>query len=260
MIDNLNLLKKKALPIRFLTVALKKTSGRSSLTGHITVRHKGGGHKRRYRLIDFFRSITEWPAYLVRTEYDPNRNAYVGLVVYGNGVLSYIIQPQKLEIGQLIASSFDDRLPIQVGNACQLQYIPIGTFIHNVQLKPFSYAKIARAAGAFVQVLKRSATFTLLRLPSSEIRYVSSKCIAVIGAVSNPLFRFHFKSKAGQNRWLGKRPRVRGVAMNPIDHPHGGGQGKTSGGRPSVSPWAIQTKGYKTVKNYSKLIFKRRIK
>lgn len=257
---NGNLLKNKDLPIRFLTVALRKSNGRSSLTGHITVRHRGGGHKKRYRLIDFFRSITEWPGYLVRVEYDPNRNCFIGLVIYGNGVLSYILQPQKLEVGHLIVSSLEDRLPIQMGNACQLQYIPIGTFVHNVQLKRFSYAKIARAAGAFVQVLKRSSVYTLLRLPSSEIRYISSKCTAVIGAVSNPLFRFQFKKKAGQNRWLGERPSVRGVAMNPIDHPHGGGQGKTSGGRPSVSPWAIQTKGYKTVKNYSKLIFKRRIK
>lgn len=261
MLLNTAYTKEKSLStLRNLTVSLKKTSGRSTLDGHITVRHRGGAHKRRYRKIDFYRSFYDQAGLVLRSERDPNRNVEILLVCYSNGALSYLIQAEGLKEGSFIFSS-QNKLPISVGNAMPLQYIPIGTLVHNVQLQPSLKFTFARSAGAYIQVLKKAKELTLVRMPSKELRYISSNCIATVGIVGNALFKFKKLYKAGQNRWLGIRPHVRGVAMNPIDHPHGGGQGKTSGGRPSVTPWARLTKGYKT--NRSKLknrfIFKRRI-
>jgi len=244
--------------IKPLTSKLRSASGRSSLTGHVTVRHRGGAHSRRYRLVDFYRSLVGVPAYVLQIERDPIRNAYIALVCYANGVLSYILQPQNLKIGDIVLSSYSS-IGLAIGNALPLDFIPIGTLVHNIQLTPYSRSVLVRAAGTFAQVLKKTPFYTLVRLPSSEIRYVSSMSLATVGAISNPLYKFSSLYKAGQARWLGRRPSVRGVAMNPIDHPHGGGQGKTSGGRPSVSPWAIPTKGFRTVRKNNPLIFKRRI-
>jgi large subunit ribosomal protein L2 len=246
--------------IRNLTVALKRTSGRSSLDGHITVRHRGGAHKKRYRKIDFYRTFYDHAGLVLRLERDPNRNVDIALVCYSNGALSYLIQTEGVPVGSFIFSS-KGKLPIVNGNAMPLRYVPIGTFVHNVQLQPSLKFTVARAAGAYVQVLKKAKDLTLVRMPSKELRYISSHCLATVGTVGNALFKFKKLYKAGQNRWLGFRPRVRGVAMNPIDHPHGGGQGKTSGGRPSVTPWARLTKGYKTnrTKLKNRFIFKKRV-
>lgn len=248
----------KFISVKPLTRKLRAGSGRSSLTGRITIRHRGGGHARRYRLVDFYRSLYDLPAYVLRVEKDPIRNAYIALICYANGVLSYILQPQNLLVGSLVLSS-KDPVPLSIGNTLPLEFIPIGTFIHNVQLIPNTRAAVGRAAGILIQVLRKTPRYTLLRLPSTELRYVPSFCMATVGAVSNPLYKFTSLRKAGQSRWLGLRPSVRGVAMNPIDHPHGGGQGKTSGGRPSVSPWAIPTKGFKTVRKHKSLVFKARV-
>jgi len=261
MIKDIKIDKSTNIPsVRNLTVALKRTSGRSSLDGHITVRHRGGAHKKRYRKIDFYRTCYDQAGLVLRSERDPNRNVEIVLVCYSNGALSYLIQAEGVNLGTFIFSS-QNKLPIANGNAMPLRYIPIGTFVHNVQLQPSLKFTIARAAGTYVQVLKKAKELTLVRMPSKELRYISSHCLATVGVVGNALFKFKKLYKAGQNRWLGFRPRVRGVAMNPIDHPHGGGQGKTSGGRPSVTPWARLTKGYKTnrTKLKNKFIFKKRI-
>jgi large subunit ribosomal protein L2 len=245
--------------LKNLTIMLKSSAGRSSSDGHITVRHRGGGHSNRYRLIDFFRSILDIPAIVLRVERDPVRNAYICLICYANGTLSYLIQPEALNIGQVVMAS-TKWLPTEIGNALPLSFIPIGTLVHNVQLTPSGKSLIVRAAGTSAQILKQSRFYTLLKLPSTELRFFNSNCIATVGVVSNSLFKFKHLNKAGNSRWLGRRPSVRGVAMNPIDHPHGGGQGKTSGGRPSVSAWAKLTKGYKTVRTKKNtLIFKSRL-
>jgi large subunit ribosomal protein L2 len=254
-----NKIKRRQKLLKRLSISIKSSAGRSSVDGHITVRHRGGGHKRRYRVIDFFRAILDIPAIILRVERDPIRKAFIALVCYSNGILSYIIQPHNLDTGKVFISSLA-WLPPDIGNAMPLKYIPIGTLVHNIQITPHSVGSIVRSAGTSAQILKKTSTHTLIKLPSTELRYILSSSLATIGMVSNPQYKFEKLEKAGQSRWLGRRPSVRGVAMNPIDHPHGGGQGKTSGGRPSVSLWARLTKGFKTVRNKNPLVFKSRLK
>jgi large subunit ribosomal protein L2 len=244
--------------VKNLTVALQRSSGRSTVTGHITVRHRGGGGKRRYPRVDFFRIFHEMPAVVVRSEVDPTRNAFVSLLCYKSGFLSYILGPELLQSGMVVMSSYGG-LPIRRGNTMPLEFIPIGSRVHNVQISKSAHFGLVRAAGTSAQVLKKLPGFTLIRMPSSELRLISSECSATVGAVSNAGYKFESLRKAGQSRWLGIRPTVRGVAMNPIDHPHGGGQGKTAGGRPSVTPWARPTKGYRTVRSTNRFIVKRRV-
>jgi large subunit ribosomal protein L2 len=207
----------------------------------------GGGHKRRYRTVDFKRRRFDVSATVERLEYDPNRTAFIALVRYDDGELSYILAPQRLKAGDKVVSG--DKVDIKPGNAMPLRSIPVGTVVHNVEMKPGRGGQIARAAGNYVQLVGRDADYALLRLSSGEVRKVRSECMATIGAVSNPDQQNINIGKAGRNRWLGKRPSVRGVAMNPIDHPHGGGEGRTSGGRHPVTPWGKGTKGTKTRRN-----------
>jgi large subunit ribosomal protein L2 len=233
----------KGRPLKILTKGKVSSGGRNNL-GRITVRHRGGGHKRLYRFVDFKRLNDDTKAKVERIEYDPNRTAYIALVRYENGDFSYILAPQRLEVGSVIASGFGSE--IQIGNSLKLKDIPVGTVVHNVEMKPGKGGQIARSAGTSVQVLGRDSGYIQLKLSSGEIRMVKGECKATIGTVSNPDHKNINLSKAGRSRWLGRRPSVRGVAMNPIDHPHGGGEGKTSGGRHPVTPWGQPTKGHKT--------------
>ncbi len=244
LIDRKTLWKKK--PEKSLTVGLKKTGGRNN-TGRITTRHIGGGHKQRYRLIDFKRNLFDVPGTVERLEYDPNRTAFIALLSYENGEKRYILAPHGLKVGDVVFSGPES--DIKVGNCLPLINIPVGTIIHNVEMKPGKGAQIARSAGCFVQLIGKDKGYAQLRLSSGEIRLINSACLATIGSVSNPDNRNINIGKAGRNRWLGIRPTVRGTAMNPVDHPHGGGQGKTSGGRHPVTPWGLPTKGKKTRKN-----------
>jgi large subunit ribosomal protein L2 len=247
-------------PVKSLTRGLISSGGRNNL-GRITVRHRGGGHKRSYRLIDFKRIRDGEDATVERIEYDPNRTSFIALIRYQSGDFSYIIAPQKLNKGALISSGKGS--DIRVGNTLELKDIPVGTVVHNVEMKPGKGAQIARSAGTSVQILGRDSGYIQLRLSSGEIRMVKGECRATVGVVSNPDQKNISLSKAGRNRWLGKRPTVRGVAMNPIDHPHGGGEGKTSGGRHPVTPWGKPTKGHKTrskKKMTDSLIIRRRRK
>jgi large subunit ribosomal protein L2 len=236
----------KGDPVKALTEGLRKTGGRNT-HGHITARRMGGGHKRRYRMVDFKRRKFDMSATVERLEYDPNRTAFIALVRYDDGELSYILAPQRLKSGDKVVSG--DKVDIKPGNAMPLRSIPVGTVVHNVEMKPGRGGQIARAAGNYVQLVGRDADYALLRLSSGEVRKVRSECMATIGAVSNPDQQNINIGKAGRNRWLGVRPSVRGVAMNPIDHPHGGGEGRTSGGRHPVTPWGKGTKGTKTRRN-----------
>jgi large subunit ribosomal protein L2 len=236
----------KGDPVKALTEGLRKSGGRNN-HGHITARRMGGGHKRRYRMVDFKRRKFEMTATVERLEYDPNRTAFIALVRYDDGELSYILAPQRLKAGDKVVSG--DKVDIKPGNAMPLRSIPVGTVVHNVEMKPGRGGQIARAAGNYVQLVGRDADYALLRLSSGEVRKVRSECMATIGAVSNPDQQNINVGKAGRNRWLGRRPSVRGVAMNPIDHPHGGGEGRTSGGRHPVTPWGKGTKGTKTRRN-----------
>ena len=236
----------KGDPVKALTEGLRKSGGRNN-HGHITARRMGGGHKRRYRMVDFKRRKFEMAATVERLEYDPNRTAFIALVRYDDGELSYILAPQRLKAGDKVVSG--DKVDIKPGNAMPLRSIPVGTVVHNVEMKPGRGGQIARAAGNYVQLVGRDADYALLRLSSGEVRKVRSECMATIGAVSNPDQQNINIGKAGRNRWLGRRPSVRGVAMNPIDHPHGGGEGRTSGGRHPVTPWGKGTKGTKTRRN-----------
>jgi large subunit ribosomal protein L2 len=247
----------KGDPVKNLTEGLKSTGGRNN-HGHITTRHKGGGHRRRYRIIDFKRRKFDVAGTVERIEYDPNRTAFIALVKYPDGELSYILAPQRLAIGDSVVSG--ERVDIKPGNALPMRNIPVGTIIHNVELKPGSGGKLARSAGTFVQLVGKDQGYALLRLASGEVRKVSADCLATVGAVSNPDEQNVKIGKAGRNRWLGWRPSVRGTAMNPIDHPHGGGEGRTKGGRHPVTPWGQPTKGYKTRHNKAtdKLIIRRR--
>jgi large subunit ribosomal protein L2 len=236
----------KGAPVKALTEGLRKSGGRNN-HGHITARRMGGGHKRRYRMVDFKRRRFDATATVERLEYDPNRTAFIALVRYDDGELSYILAPQRLKAGDKVVSG--DKVDIKPGNAMPLRSIPVGTVVHNVEMKPGRGGQIARAAGNYVQLVGRDADYALLRLSSGEVRKVRSECMATIGAVSNPDQQNINIGKAGRNRWLGRRPSVRGVAMNPIDHPHGGGEGRTSGGRHPVTPWGKGTKGTKTRRN-----------
>jgi large subunit ribosomal protein L2 len=247
----------KGSPIKNLTEGLKSSGGRNN-HGHITTRHHGGGHRRRYRIIDFKRKKFDVAGTVERIEYDPNRTAFIALVKYSDGELAYILAPQRLAVGDSVVSG--ERADIKPGNALPMRNIPVGTVIHNVELKPGSGGKIARSAGTFVQLVGKDQGYALLRLSSGETRKVPAECLATIGAVSNPDQQNVKIGKAGRNRWMGWRPSVRGTAMNPIDHPHGGGEGRTKGGRHPVTPWGKPTKGAKTRHNKQtdKLIIRRR--
>ncbi len=249
----------KGGPVKALSEGLTKKGGRNN-AGRITARRRGGGHKRLYRMVDFKRRKFDMPAKVLRLEYDPNRTAFIALVEYQDGEVSYILAPQRLEVGDSVISG--ERADIKPGNALPLASIPVGTIVHNVEMKPGKGGQIARSAGTYVQLVGRDAGHALLRLGSGEVRMVRAECMATIGAVSNPDQANIKLGKAGRKRWLGKRPSVRGVAMNPVDHPHGGGEGRTSGGRHPVTPWGRPTKGAKTRHNKKtdRLIVRRRRK
>ena len=233
-------------PVKALTEGKRAKGGRNN-RGRITLRWRGGGHKQRYRIIDFKRRKADQPAEVVRLEYDPNRSGFIALIKYEDGELSYILAPQRLKEGDKVVSG--ERVDVKPGNAMPMRNIPVGTIIHNVEMKPGKGGQFARAAGTYAQLVGRDAGYALLRLSSGEVRMVRAECMATIGAVSNPDQQNVSIGKAGRNRWLGRRPSVRGVAMNPIDHPHGGGEGRTSGGRHPVTPWGKPTKGKKTRHN-----------
>ena len=249
----------KGKPVKPLTEGLTSKGGRNNL-GRITVRRRGGGHKRRYRKVDFKRRKIDLVATVERLEYDPNRSAFIALIKYSDGENSYILAPQRVDVGDKIISG--ERVDIKPGNAMPLENIPVGTIIHNVEMKPGGGGQIARAAGAYVQLVGKDGGFAQLRLGSGELRMVPARCIATVGSVSNADNKNTNMGKAGRNRWLGKRPSVRGVAMNPVDHPHGGGEGRSSGGRHPVTPWGVQTKGKRTrgKKPSDKYIMRRRYK
>ncbi|PLX34336.1 MAG: 50S ribosomal protein L2 [Hyphomicrobiales bacterium] len=236
----------KGKPVKSLTEGLISKGGRNN-HGRVTARRRGGGHKRTYRIVDFKRRKFDVPATVERLEYDPNRTAYIALIKYDDGELSYILAPQRLSAGDQVVSG--KTADIKPGNAMPLSAIPIGTIIHNVEMKPGKGGQIARAAGTYVQLVGRDAGYALLRLNSGEQRMVRAECMATIGAVSNADNSNIKIGKAGRNRWRGIRPSVRGVAMNPVDHPHGGGEGRTSGGRHPVTPWGKPTKGKRTRSN-----------
>lgn len=239
-------------------VEKKTKSGGRNNKGRITTRHRGGGHKQRYRKVDFKRNKTGITAKVERLEYDPNRSAHLALVLYADGERSYIIAAKGMKAGDTIQSGED--VGISVGNCLPLRNIPVGTIVHCIEMKPGKGAQIARAAGAAVQLIAREGAFATLRLRSGEMRKVHSECRAVIGEVSNSAHNLRKLGKAGASRWRGVRPTVRGVAMNPVDHPHGGGEGRTSGGRHPVSPWGVPTKGHRTRTNKrtDKMIVRRR--
>jgi len=236
----------KGAPYAPLTAPKSKTGGRNNL-GRITRRHAGGGHKQKYRIIDFKRNRDGIPAKVERLEYDPNRSALIALLLYADGVRTYIIAPNKVKAGDTVVSGED--APIKVGNCLPLRNVPLGSTVHCVELKPGKGAQVARSAGTSLQLVAREGAYATLRLRSGEMRKVLADCRAVLGEVSNSEHSLRQLGKAGAKRWRGVRPTVRGVAMNPVDHPHGGGEGRTSGGRHPVSPWGMPTKGYKTRTN-----------
>ncbi|OIR10018.1 50S ribosomal protein L2 [mine drainage metagenome] len=247
----------KGKPEKSLTEGLRKQGGRNNM-GRVTVRFRGGGHKRRYRIIDFKRNKFDVVGTIERLEYDPNRSAFIALVKYEDGELRYILAPQRIAAGDQVVAG--QRVDIKPGNALPLKNIPVGTIVHNVELKAGKGGQMARSAGTYVQLVGKDQGYAQLRLSSGELRMVRGECMATIGAVSNPDQQNVSLGKAGRTRWLGFRPHVRGVAMNPIDHPHGGGEGRTSGGRHPVTPWGKPTKGKKTRNNKQtdKLIMRRR--
>ena len=236
----------KGKPVKTLTEGLTKKGGRNN-TGRITARRIGGGHKRRYRVIDFRRRKFDVPGVVERLEYDPNRTAFIALIRYKDDELAYILAPQRLAVGDQVVAG--DRVDVKPGNAMPLRNMPVGTIVHNVELKPGKGGQLARSAGAYAQLVGRDMAYAQLKLTSGELRLVRGDCMATVGAVSNQDQANIKLGKAGRKRWLGKRPSVRGVAMNPIDHPHGGGEGRTSGGRHPVTPWGKPTKGRKTRNN-----------
>ena len=236
----------KGKPVGALLAKKTKSGGRNN-AGRITSRHRGGGHKQRYRVIDFKRTKDGVPGKIERIEYDPNRSAHLALVLYADGERRYIIAPKGLTEGDKVISGPES--PIKVGNCLPLKSIPVGTQIHCVELKPGKGAQLARSAGASAQLAAREGAYATLRLRSGETRKIHSNCRAVIGEVGNDEHSLRKLGKAGATRWRGVRPTVRGVAMNPVDHPHGGGEGRTAGGRHPVSPWGVPTKGYKTRNN-----------
>ncbi|WAC26738.1 MULTISPECIES: 50S ribosomal protein L2 [unclassified Ancylobacter] len=238
----------KGKPVKTLTEGKNESGGRNNL-GRITVRFRGGGHKQAYRLVDFKRAKRDVPAVVERIEYDPNRTAFIALIKYEDGELSYILAPQRLAVGdQVIASKNVDVKP---GNTAPLGNLPVGTIVHNIELKIGKGGQIARSAGSYAQIVGRDQGYVIVRLNSGEQRLVHGECCGTVGAVSNPDHMNTNLGKAGRKRWLGRRPHNRGVTMNPVDHPHGGGEGRTSGGRHPVTPWGFPTKGKKTRKNKS---------
>ena len=246
-------------PHKPLVRKLSKSGGRNS-RGKISVRHRGGGHKRRYRVIDFRREKFDIPAKVERIEYDPNRSADIALLCYADGERRYILAPKGLEIGTKIVSS--DEADIQPGNCLSLKAIPLGTEIHNIEMRPGKGGQMVRSAGGSAQLIAKEGNYALLRMPSGEMRRIHMVCRATIGQVGNLDHENANIGKAGRNRWLGKRPTVRGVVMNPVDHPHGGGEGRSSGGRHPVTPWGKPTKGKRTRSNKKtdRLIMRRRRK
>ena len=238
----------KGKPVKTLTEGLSQSGGRNNL-GRITARFKGGGHKRSYRIIDFKRRKHGVPATVERLEYDPNRSAFIALIRYEDGELSYILAPQRLAVGDTVVSGAS--VDVKPGNTTQLASLPVGTIVHNIELKPGKGAQMVRSAGTFAQIVGRDQGYVIVRLGSGEQRRVHGSCLATVGAVSNQDHANTSIGKAGRSRWLGRRPHNRGVAMNPVDHPHGGGEGRTSGGRHPVTPWGKPTKGKKTRSNKS---------
>jgi large subunit ribosomal protein L2 len=236
----------KGPPVKTLTKGQKRPAGRNNL-GRITVRWQGGGHKQSYRIIDFKRGKHDQPATVQHLEYDPNRTSFIALIKYKDGELAYIIAPQRLAAGDIVVSG--EKVDVKPGNAMPLAAMPVGTIVHNIEIKPGKGGQIARAAGGYAQYLGRDAGYALMRLNSGEVRRVRLECKATVGAVSNPDHMNEVLAKAGRNVWRNRRPSVRGTAMNPIDHPHGGGEGRTKGGRHPVTPWGKPTKGAKTRKN-----------
>ncbi len=249
----------KGKPVKKLTEGKASTGGRNN-HGRITSRFRGGGHKQSYRVIDFKRRKLDMPAKVERLEYDPNRTAFIALIRYQDGTLSYILAPQRLRAGDSVVSAA--RADIKPGNAMPLAAIPVGTIVHNVEMKQGAGGKIARAAGQYAQLVGKDAGYAQIKLMSGELRMVRGECWATVGAVSNPDNANQQLGKAGRNRWLGRRPHNRGVVMNPVDHPHGGGEGRSSGGRHPVTPWGKPTKGYKTRvnKRTDRLIIRNRSK
>jgi len=247
----------KEKPEKSLTKGISKSGGRN-VYGRITVRHRGGGHKRRYRIIDFKRDKLGVPAKVVAIEYDPNRTARIALLQYVDGERRYIIAPLGLKVGDTVMSG--PEAEVKIGNALPLERIPLGTFIHNIELVPGRGGQLVRAAGAAAVLVAKEGKYAHVRLPSNEVRLIPVRCMATIGQVGNLEHENVVIGKAGRKRWLGIRPTVRGVAMNPVDHPHGGGEGKSHGGRHPVTPWGQPTKGYKTrrKKPSDKLILSRR--
>ena len=248
----------KGGPHAALLQAKKQKSGRNN-QGRITSRHRGGGHKKHYRLIDFKRTKDGVPAKVETIEYDPNRSANIALVLYADGERKYIISPEGLSPGDEIVSG--EGSPIKIGNTMSLKHMPLGTVVNCIELFPGKGAQISRSAGTSAQILAIEGRYVTLRLRSGEVRRVLSDCRATVGSVSNPEHSLRSIGKAGAKRWMGRRPSVRGVAMNPVDHPHGGGEGKTSGGRHPVTPWGVPTKGYKTrkkTKSSNRMIVRRR--
>ena len=237
----------KKKPERKLTVALRKTGGRNNL-GRITSRRRGGGHRRRYRIIDFKRNKFDIQGEVFSIEYDPNRSSRIALIKYEDNEKRYIIAPQGLKVGDKIISSVDNTIPYKTGNCTMLKNIPDGVSVHNIELKPGKGAQMARSAGTYARIMAKENNMITLKLPSGEMRMVMDTCLATVGVVGNTSHENIKIGKAGRSRWLGKRPKVRGVAMNPVDHPHGGGEGRTSGGRHPVSPWGTPAKGYITRK------------
>ena len=236
----------KGGPVKGLTHGKPHTGGRNN-HGRITSRFRGGGHKQSYRIVDFKRRKFDMPAVVQRLEYDPNRTAFLALVKYSDGELAYILAPQRLKTGDSVVASA--RADIKPGNAMPMAAIPVGTIIHNVEMKMGAGGKMARAAGTYAQLVGKDAGYAQVKLQSGELRVVRAECMATVGAVSNPDNQNQSMGKAGRARWMGRRPHNRGVVMNPVDHPHGGGEGRTSGGRHPVTPWGKPTKGYKTRTN-----------
>jgi len=236
----------KGKPVKALVEGLTKSGGRGG-GGRVAVRFRGGGAKRLYRIVDFKRRKWDVPAVVERLEYDPNRSAFIALIRYADGEQAYILAPQRLHAGDEVIAG--ERVDVKPGNAMPLRSMPIGTIIHNVELKPLKGGQMARSAGGYAQLVGRDTGYAQIRLGSGELRMVMDACMATVGAVSNPDHMNENLGKAGRSRHMGRRPHVRGVAMNPVDHPHGGGEGKTSGGRHPVTPWRVPTKGRKTRTN-----------
>ena len=238
----------KGGPVKALTEGKKKTGGRNN-KGHVTSRGIAGGHKQSYRFIDFKRRQWDVEGIVERIEYDPNRTAFIALISYGEGDMKYIIAPQRLAVGDKVIAA--KKTDVKPGNAMEIGQVPVGTIVHNVEMKPGKGGQIARSAGTYVQVVGRDRGMVIVRLNSGEQRYIHANCMATVGAVSNPDNANTNLAKAGRNRWKGIRPLTRGVAKNPVDHPHGGGEGRTSGGRHPVTPWGKPTKGARTRSNKS---------